>query len=231
MKLSETTQPTAGVDKVAIINWLISVGITDYTIRDNGIVDVDGDVAIQSNKIRSFPFQFGHVSGGFYCNYNELTSLAGAPQSVGRDFDCGVNKLTSLAGAPQSVGGSFYCGNNQLTSLVGAPQSIGLSFYCGNNELTSLVGAPQSIGGGFSCRRNKLTSLTGAPQLVCGEFYCRGNPQLKILPIFNIKGITEIYHEAGQILNKYYKPDGKGDIIAAQDELIDAGFGAIARMK
>ena len=37
-------------------------------------------------------------------------------------FSCSNNQLTSLAGAPESVGGYFDCYNNQLTSLAGAPE-------------------------------------------------------------------------------------------------------------
>ena len=47
------------------------------------------------------------VGGSFWCDYNNLTSLSGAPNSVGRDFWCYNNKLTSLSGAPKSVGGGF----------------------------------------------------------------------------------------------------------------------------
>ena len=210
MKLSEIAQPKAVIDKADIINWLKSVGVKNYTIRDDGIVDVNGDVNLKSKGLQSIPIQFGHVSGYFTCVGCKLTSLTGAPQSVGGYFDCSYNKLTSLTGAPQSVGGYFGCAHNKLTSLTGAPQSVGGGFYCGYNKLTSLTGSPQSVGDYFNCVKN---------------------PHLKILPIFRIKGITRIDHEAGQILTKYYKPDGTGDIIAAQDELIDAGFGKIARMK
>ena len=156
------------LSKTDTIKWLNSVGVENYNIRDGGTIDVDGDVNLISKGLRAIPVQFGLVSG---------------------------------------------------------------YFDCGHNILTSLIGAPHSVGNGFSCRHNKLASLIGAPQSVSGSFYCTGNPQLKILPIFKIKGIVRIYHEAQEILNKYYKPDGSGDIIAAQDELIDVGFGDIARMK
>jgi hypothetical protein len=47
------------------------------------------------------------------------------------------NQLTSLEGAPQSVGGYFSCSNNHLTSLKGAPQSVDGVFYCYNNPKLS----------------------------------------------------------------------------------------------
>ena len=60
--------------------------------------------------------------GSFCCDNNNLTSLEGAPSTVGGDFYCSNNNLTSLKGAPSTVGGDFYCYyNNNLTSLKGAP--------------------------------------------------------------------------------------------------------------
>ena len=41
----------------------------------------------------------------FYCPYNKLTSLEGAPQSVGGSFRCRYNKLTSLKGFPMEIKG------------------------------------------------------------------------------------------------------------------------------
>ena len=73
------------------------------------------------------------VSGDFSCNFNNLTTLTGAPTSVGGDFRCNYNNLTSLEGAPKTVDGNFSCGNNKLTSLVGAPKTVGGSFDCSDN--------------------------------------------------------------------------------------------------
>jgi hypothetical protein len=64
-----------------------------------------------------------HISGGFYCDDSNLTSLENAPRSVEGNFECSYNELTSLQGAPQKIGGNFYCSNNELTSLQGEPDS------------------------------------------------------------------------------------------------------------
>ncbi len=135
-------------------------GIENYTINTDGNIDVDGNVDLYNKGLIKIPFNFNRVSGFFYCDNNQLTSLEGAPQSVG-DFYCRYNKLTNLEGAPKEVGGGFYCRDNQLTSLEGAPQSIGGDFYCYNNKLTNLKGTPNSIGGKFYCSNNKLISLKG----------------------------------------------------------------------
>ena len=129
---------------------------------------------IKSNK-DGFIINFGNVIGNFDCSELCLTSLEGAPQTVGGYFDCAYNQLTSLKGAPQTVGGDFWCFNNKLISLEGAPQIVRNSFNCRNNNLTSLEGVPQEVGDNFDCSWNKLTSLKGAPQEVGGDFDCYYN--------------------------------------------------------
>ena len=140
------------------------------------LVDVKGNFDCSKQKRKSLSgVRFGKVSGDFYCENNNLTSLEGAPQEVGGNLWCYGNNLTSLAGAPQKVGSEFDCSGNNLTSLVGAPQEVGGAFWCKNNKLTSLEGAPQKVGGDFDCKNNKLTSLEGAPQEVGGGFDCQYN--------------------------------------------------------
>jgi hypothetical protein len=91
---------------------------------------------------------------------------------VGEGFHCYGNQLTSLEGAPETVGGDFYCNDNQLTSLEWAPETVGGDFLCKNNQLKTLEGAPQTVGGDFLCNDNPLTSLEGEPQTVGGDFFC-----------------------------------------------------------
>ena len=137
----------------------------------NGQKTIQGNVDLSDLNLTELPnLSDVVVIGDFYCSCNNLTSLQGAPKSVGGCFYCNNNNLTSLQGAPKSVEGYFDCTNNNLTSLQGAPQSIEGNFYCYNNNLTSLQGAPKSIEGDFSCYYNKLTSLQGAPNYVGGTF-------------------------------------------------------------
>jgi len=115
-----------------------------------GLVDLQGDFDCSRQGLNDLlGIRFGKASFKFYCNGNYLTSLAGAPQTVGGDFYCFSNILTSLKGAPRTVGGDFYCNDNELTTLEGAPQTVGEEFSCGYNNLTSLAGAPETVGGGF----------------------------------------------------------------------------------
>jgi len=167
------------------INWLNKC-IKEGTYRSTpgtwtlnpktGLVDVDGGFNCSYQRLKGFKeVKFGKVTGSFWCNNNQLTSLVGAPQEVGDHFLCEDNQLTSLEGAPQKVGWSFSCKDNQLTSLVGAPLKVGDDFLCDNNSLISLVGAPRRVGGYFSCSYNQLTTLVGVPQKVGVDFFCDHN--------------------------------------------------------
>ena len=161
------------MDEQKIHDLCKKYGIENYTINNEGSIDVNGSVYLEVKGLTKLPIRFRNVSesfmyGHFYCYNNNLTSLEGAPNRVGGDFVCNNNQLTSLEGAPTSVGGDFYCFNNKLTSLEGG------GFYCSNNQLTSLEGAPSQVGGGFYCHNNNLTSLKGVPNSV-NDFWCQNN--------------------------------------------------------
>jgi hypothetical protein len=162
-----------------ILDWLEKFdrnsSTNQYTISDDGVIGVDGDVDIKESKIKSIPYQFGQVTGSFDCRYNQLTNLRGVPSNVGGSFYCSVNELTNLQYAPSSVGGEFGCAYNQLTSLKGCPSIVGGSFWCFDNQLISLQYAPSSVGGYFRCSNNELINLQHAPSTVGGKFYCFGN--------------------------------------------------------
>ena len=144
------------------IKWLNKCAAGSWKLnRQTGLINVDGNFDCSGQGLTDFKVvKFGKVSGNFYCNNNQLTSLEGAPQRVSRGFNCHYNQLTTLEGAPQSVGRSFFCHSNQLTSLEGAPQTVGEGFYCSDNVLTSLVGAPRKVGGDFRCEDNPVSETT-----------------------------------------------------------------------
>ena len=155
------------LDKCVFGKWWVN--------PQTGLVDVDMSFQCSGQGPGFNGVRFGHIRKNFICSESRLSSLDGAPQSVGGDFSCSYNTLSSLEGAPQSVGGNFICSYNSLTSLEGAPQRVGRNFYCSNNSLTSLDGAPQSVGESFSCNFNSLTTLEGGPKEVGGNFNCAGN--------------------------------------------------------
>jgi hypothetical protein len=92
-------------------------GITNYTINDDGTIDVDGHVDLSYKGLTTIPLQFGKVSMDFDCSGNKLTSLEGCPKELGygQDFNCSYNQLTSLKGCPISVCRSFKFDGNPIS--------------------------------------------------------------------------------------------------------------------
>jgi hypothetical protein len=184
-------------------------GITNYTINNNGLVDVDGNVDLSNRRLNKLPVNFGTVTGDFRCNSatnglwnNQLTTLEGSPREVGGTFDCSGNQLTSLEGSPSKVGGYFYCYNNQLTTLEGSPSKVGGDFYCSSNLLTSLEGSPREVGGDFYCRFNKLRTLKGISEIIDGDLSIGGNPIDNIRLLFrNTKQFLELFNDYNFIYN------------------------------
>ena len=159
-------------------------GIENWSINKDGLVDVAGHVNLSYKGLTKSPLKFGIISG---------------------EFDCSNNYLTTLEGAPQSVG-NFSCFSNYLTTLEGAPQSVGESFYCHSNNLTTLKGAPESVVGDFWCHNNRLTTLEGAPYSIDGYFGFNGNPLLDLIKRNNMKSIKHIL--ANQEMYHIYNKDG-----------------------
>jgi hypothetical protein len=112
--------------------------IENYTINDDYTIDVEGTVSLYNKSLSKIPLKFNKVSGGFYCGSNQLTTLEGSPEFVGRSFYCSYNKLTTLEGGPTYVGHNFICFDNKLTTLKGGPECVGGNFDCGNNPLISV---------------------------------------------------------------------------------------------
>lgn len=129
------------------------------------------------------------------------------------DFNCVECGLTSLEGAPISTGGYFDCGSNLLTSLEHAPKKIGAAFRCSHNKLTSLHNIHkqiESIDGMFHADHNPIKS------------HVLGLLKIKKLDWVNMDNIKVM-----DIINKYLP---EGDIVACQQELIEAGLDEYAQL-
>ena len=82
-------------------------GIINYTVNDDGSIDVNGDVNLSWYKLTELPLSFNKVTGDFYCSHNVLTSLKGSPKWVGGYFSCEDNNLTNNY-CDSEIGGYFY---------------------------------------------------------------------------------------------------------------------------
>ena len=133
--------------------------IENYTINEDGSIDVNGNVDLSSRLLKRLPLLFNRVSGFFDCSDNELTTLEGSPKYVGSDFNCTYNKLTSLKYGPEYVGEDFLCSNNQLISLEGSPEYVGINFYCNETGIYDLKGISYEIDGFLFCTDNPISTI------------------------------------------------------------------------
>ena len=201
--LALTEEQISWLDKCITGSWKLN--------SSTGLIDIEGDFDCCSQGLKELKgVKFGKVSGNFFCDRNQLTTLVGAPKTVGGGFFCSENQLTTLVGAPQTVKEDFNCYGNQLTTLVGAPKTVGGGFYCDRNQLTSLVGAPQTVNRDFSCSNNQLTSLAGAPKTVGEYFHCGENPvsEETLKSIFRLMKNGKSYQQA---LEEYWPKMGDED--------------------
>jgi hypothetical protein len=132
--------------------------IENYTINEDGSIDVDDDVRIYGFPITKLPLKFGRVTGYFDCRNNQLTSLEGSPKEVGGSFYCAENQLTSLEGSPKVVR-SFGCYNNQLTNLIGGPEVVLGEYYADMNQINSFEGFPDDFEGGVDFTNNPVQEV------------------------------------------------------------------------
>ena len=100
------------------------------------------------------------------------------------------------------------------------------TFSCALTELSLFDGVPKVVDGDFFCDQTKIKSLSGIEkhiQHIGGGFFC-DDGVTNILGLLLIEGLTHVNIDQNgpidRVINKYL---GTGDILSAQDELIDAG--------
>jgi len=119
-----------------IIRICETYGIKNYTINEDGSIDVNGFVNLINKNLINLPLKFRRVTGSFACFDNNLTSLEGAPEYVGDSFLCFRNNLESLEGCPKYVGVGFSFNDNNIKTFEHLPTSIGVGYFnCNNNPI------------------------------------------------------------------------------------------------
>ena len=106
------------------------------------------------------------------------------------------------------------------------------TFDVSETQLASIAGFPEIINGDLLCYRTHIVSLSGIDKIVK---QVRGNIKVNhnsthLLGLLLIEGVVKLdtgSFRRDDILKKYI---GTGDIISAQDELLDAGFDWSARL-
>ena len=182
-------------------------------IDDSGVVSTTGDVQFTGGQ-KKLPVRFGEVRGTFKVTQRKLTTLVGAPHTVGIQFICWGNQITSFEGAPVKVGFEVYARDCQLTNLKGAPACTQL--FVQNNPLQSLEGMPDNL---------KVIAFTWHAHL----------PLLQSLKAEEVRLYSADAHTVStselvcdKILRKY-AGEGKPGAIRAAAELIKADLKGNAR--
>lgn len=150
----------------SIKNICDKYNITNYTMNDDGSIDVNGDVNLSSRNLTKLPLKFRNVSGDFNCSSNKkLISLEGSPIFVGGNFNCTCCSLKSLQYGPTIVGDDYLCSHNQLSDLIGSPKKIKGDLECSYNPIKTFKGCPQRIIGKFLSYGTLITGLSYFPEI------------------------------------------------------------------
>ena len=174
-------------------------GIKNYTINDDGSVDVDGLVDLSNEVLTEIPLNFNKVTGDFYCNEHVLTTLKGSPKWVGGSFYCNDNALTSLEYSPIKVGDDFCCTHNNLTDLKGCPEKVGGVFLITDNNITDLKEFPKSVGGDTYLLSNPIGSISTSMEID----FVRAFNSYRVLKdgIINIKRLKYLMEQFDKPIN------------------------------
>jgi hypothetical protein len=132
------------------------------------------------------------VNGSYYCGFNKLRSLKGAPLRIKGDFSCQGNLIDDIGELPTHVNGYLNIENNKFTSLRGIDKHVKYI-----HEYIYISGNP-IIGGIMGLMRIK------------GLQYVIANPNTSSPRLVS----------ACLIISKYLGAGNRG-IISAQAELID----------
>lgn len=222
--VAATTSPGPEATKAALDKWLKSHGVESYKMNEDGFIDVDGEVRLDSLRMPKLPgpVKFGTVAGDFICSSAGLTTLTGCPQHVG----------------VSEFGGDFMCDHNELVSLEGGPRTVGGSYsFSGNDNIDSIQHLAEKIGGNVYAKDlPKLKSLQGIHKVLkeCGGFFDASGTNLEshVLGLLMVKGLDSVKlsnDKVTAILNKHLKmPDRNAH--ECQEELFDAGFANFAKL-
>jgi hypothetical protein len=129
-------------NKIEIETWLNENNITNYTINNDLVVNVEGNVTITQLKNGLLPVQFGIVNGDFKASHLSLISLKGSPSYVHK-LIINDNCLTSLKYCPEKCI-VIIADNNYLTSLKYAPKKMTGATFFNNNKIVSLEHMPHA---------------------------------------------------------------------------------------
>lgn len=176
--------------------------IVNYTINNDGSIDVDGDVVLE-HIYNDFPIKFRRVSGNFDIYMPHIDDLSFCPEYVGGRFSV-RNSIRS-----ESTDDIYYHSKKYIRHCEHQGYDVSyMEYKTTPPKLISLKGGPQYVGGDYIVCCTEIQSLEGAPECV-GRFHCDDNeiyslkyaPKCKILECRNNNLTTIDYEYSLDILN------------------------------
>jgi hypothetical protein len=209
--------------------FCLHYGIENYTIQEDGTVNVDGDVYMSGGLLfDKLPFKFGEVTGSFDMRYFEnISTLNNCPTVVGRNF-----YISAVGAGPFSKGYGGYS-DDEIKQALDEERKELLATW----KLDSLNGGPERVGGTYTIHKcPNLKSLNGAPSFIGGQLDIMGCENLPIFAALKIAGMTNhpmfnapmLYLDNSFVQDafaKCYKQDGTGDTPMSEKTFHEAGFG------
>lgn len=196
--------------------------IKDYTINDDGTIDVVGEINWGFKRWKKLPLKFRKVDGNFLIfNNHNLVSLEGCPTEVTGSFKFSAQEITSMKHVPEKVGKDFTVSSFKMKKFDYFPKEIGGELSIFNSRIETLDLLPKEVFGKVSITENMfLRSIKGIPSIVHGNVLINGSrvvqsfeglpkviegklslhsfgylsetPPKNILVVFKIKGLTQI---------------------------------------
>ncbi len=167
--------------------------IRNYTINNDGTVDVNGDLniyflqdRIKKDEKNTILINFNKINGDVDINL-QWTHRYGKAGRTGQgqlpftfnevtgNFHANHNMLETLRGCPKKVGGCFDVRSNRLRTLEGSPETVGDYFSANSNSLDDLKGSPKYVGGNFDISDNDLKTLEGLSTRIDGTLDFNNN--------------------------------------------------------
>lgn len=202
-----------------LTEWLSKHELTKIaTVADDNSVSFSESVVFSELRLRALPVKFTSIDG---------------------DFTIAGGKIESFKNFPDKITEAVYLSHLDISSMDGCTPSIGESLTIKSmNSLASLdTSTPIEIGGDLVIDSTSLKSLKGIHKnikRVKGKVTITQELKESVLGLLMMRGVTEVAlhssnRQIADILNKHLKSEDK-DVNEAQEEMIDAGFPAFARL-